>query len=398
MRVCRTKRWPRKRRRITWNLPLLVVSLMLVAGRAGDAQDNLSLETRSEGLTKSQSQLQLPESDQATGDSKGAVTSGVSVRNELRHPSSSSRALRVSIGSGEEPSAPSQSPSEVLITNPVSATRQESPEVSRGTLNNPRGTKNGQASAPANRAGLNGSIGRSASVAPPQPLEGSISPVVSQNHRLAADDKAGSPMPAVQVIGELPSGGEALSIAKQPGSPAGNKGTDSLRLAPPEEKVDSTASSFAASWARPQVMTTALSLGVVLASFFLLTWFVRRSKPTNSSKLPEEAVEILGRLPLQGKQQVQLVRFGRKLILWVVTPNSVQTLSEITDPEDVDQLMEFCEANKRGSLSESFRQVLSELGNEPTNRGFLADRSLEEIIESSSPRRRGRSERGAYEA
>ena len=46
--------------------------------------------------------------------------------------------------------------------------------------------------------------------------------------------------------------------------------------------------------------------------------------------------------PIGGKQNVHLVRCGNKIVLVNVSATSVETLTEITDPAEVDRLLEIC--------------------------------------------------------
>lgn len=57
-----------------------------------------------------------------------------------------------------------------------------------------------------------------------------------------------------------------------------------------------------------------------------------------------------------------LIRFGSKLLLVSVIQGEARTLSEITDPLEVDQLVGLCESGQAGSISNSFRSVLLQEG------------------------------------
>jgi flagellar biogenesis protein FliO len=89
--------------------------------------------------------------------------------------------------------------------------------------------------------------------------------------------------------------------------------------------------------------STAASLGIVLGLFVLVVWAVRRGMPRGSGLLPSDAVEVLGRAPFVGRQQVHLVRCGHKLVLVTVTPSGTQTLTEISDPAEVERLLHLCQ-------------------------------------------------------
>jgi hypothetical protein len=62
---------------------------------------------------------------------------------------------------------------------------------------------------------------------------------------------------------------------------------------------------------------------------------------------------------------------GNKLLLVSVTPTGAETLTEITDSQDVDHLMALCQQNQSGSVTRSFRSILERLGEQPTGRAFL---------------------------
>lgn len=106
--------------------------------------------------------------------------------------------------------------------------------------------------------------------------------------------------------------------------------------------------------------TGAASLGLVLGLFLLVVWSVRRGMPKGAGLLPAEAVEVLGRAPIAGRQQVHLVRCGHKLVLLSATGAGVETLTEISDPAEVQRLQEICRhtTTPAGSL----KQLLGRMG------------------------------------
>jgi flagellar biogenesis protein FliO len=88
--------------------------------------------------------------------------------------------------------------------------------------------------------------------------------------------------------------------------------------------------------------------------------------PRGSRIVPSEVVEVLGRAPLAGRQQMHVVRFGNKVLLIAVTPAGAETLSEITEPAEVDRLSGICQQIHAHSATNAFRQVF---------RQFAEDRS-----------------------
>jgi flagellar biogenesis protein FliO len=132
----------------------------------------------------------------------------------------------------------------------------------------------------------------------------------------------------------------------------------------PPRGSDHTASAQGSHSSKRAITTTVTSLGVVLGLFLLLVWVQRKSSGRGSMKLPGNVIETLGRAPLNGRQEMQLVRVGNKLLLLSVTANSAETLTEITDPDEIDRLSSICEHKHAGSIAASFREILSQLNNQ----------------------------------
>ncbi|HAN96445.1 MAG TPA: hypothetical protein DCQ98_02970 [Planctomycetaceae bacterium] len=115
---------------------------------------------------------------------------------------------------------------------------------------------------------------------------------------------------------------------------------------------------------------TFLALATVVVLIIGAAWLMRKTQPRGFAALPREAVEVLGRVPLDARQQLQLVRLGRKLVLFGSGPQGVMPLSEVDDPQEVEELLTACRAGKSGSAVEGFRSLLQQAEREPT-RGFL---------------------------
>ncbi len=124
-------------------------------------------------------------------------------------------------------------------------------------------------------------------------------------------------------------------------------------------------------------ITGAASLGIVLGLFLMVAWAVRRGMPRNAALLPREAVEILGRAPLVGRQQVHLVRCGNKVLLLSVSAASVETLTEITDQAEVERLGEICR-QAGGGAAASFRQVFGQFARQG-QAAYVSAREADEL-------------------
>jgi len=111
-------------------------------------------------------------------------------------------------------------------------------------------------------------------------------------------------------------------------------------------------------------------LGIVIGLFLLCMWLLRRSGPRPTSALPQEAVAVLGRVPLTAQHFAHLIQVGRKLALVSVTSEGVSPITEVSDPQEVDRLLGLCMRNGPQSSTAQFQQVLQQLGREPAQ-GFL---------------------------
>ncbi|MBN2477110.1 MAG: flagellar biosynthetic protein FliO [Pirellulales bacterium] len=114
---------------------------------------------------------------------------------------------------------------------------------------------------------------------------------------------------------------------------------------------------------------------MVLGVFFLVAWGMRRATPPGSTLLPGEVFEVLGRAPMASRQQVHLLRCGRKLLLVSVTPAGAETLTEITEPMEVDRLAGLCQQGRSNSATAAFREVFQQ---------FTARRSSPGLFGSSN--------------
>jgi len=103
------------------------------------------------------------------------------------------------------------------------------------------------------------------------------------------------------------------------------------------------------------------SLMMVIGLFLGSVWLYRKSiGSSKASGLPKNVVQILGRTPVATRQQLILLRFGPKLVLLSMVQGETRAISEISDPMEVDRLAGLCEGNQPGSVSSSFREILTQ--------------------------------------
>lgn len=118
------------------------------------------------------------------------------------------------------------------------------------------------------------------------------------------------------------------------------------------------------------LMQTGVALAFVLLLVFACAWLLRKAGPKSLQPLPLEAVQLLGNAPLYGKQHLRLIRMGQRVLLLAVSETSTQTLTEVTDPAEVSQLLELCQSSNPQGHAKTFEALLRESGRERAT-GFL---------------------------
>jgi flagellar biogenesis protein FliO len=136
------------------------------------------------------------------------------------------------------------------------------------------------------------------------------------------------------------------------------------------------------------IVTVASSLLIVVGLFLLVAWGLRRAGPQRVRALPAEVVEVLGRTALGPRHFLQVVRFGNKLVLVSLTTGHAETLSEITDEEEVDRLMGLCAQKAKGSSSASFDQMLNSMNREQTG-SVLLNHIREKLVRRAAQQNAG---------
>jgi hypothetical protein len=67
----------------------------------------------------------------------------------------------------------------------------------------------------------------------------------------------------------------------------------------------------------------------------------------------------------------QLLRVGNKLVLVSLTPAGAETITEITDPVEVDRLIGLCQQFDAHSATKAFEQVFRQMSLEPVRAGLM---------------------------
>ncbi|MHC2067384.1 FliO/MopB family protein [Bremerella sp. T1] len=168
----------------------------------------------------------------------------------------------------------------------------------------------------------------------------------------------------VEAVAETPHA-EAAPVVANPAAAA-----EPLPLPKPTQSQNNDVSLPSFNFKGNQTASIAASLFVVVGLFLIFAWVGKKNMKPNNGRLSKEIIQVLGKSQLSGKQQLELVRVGQKLLLLCVTPNSVETLTEITEPNEVERLLTIVRQDSPGSMTATFQEVLTQMGHKPT-RGFL---------------------------
>ncbi len=182
-----------------------------------------------------------------------------------------------------------------------------------------------------------------------EPFRGAGVRPLSPPSQLAATALAATPAAAVSAQGILPAAASSPQAAQGESVPPLGLGSHG------DKNAGGKGSPLSA------VITVGGSLAVVLGLFLVVAWAMRKTAPRGSLLLPREVFDILGRASLGARQQVQLLRCGNKLLLVSITPNGTETLTEVTDPLEVDRIAGICQQAHPKSATTAFRQVFQQL-------------------------------------
>lgn len=156
----------------------------------------------------------------------------------------------------------------------------------------------------------------------------------------------------------LAQGGRPRSVEDLLAAQSGPAGTP---IKPPSSTAEDE--SVAGTSTLQMLFSVGSSLLLVVGLFLGVAWCYRRSLGSElRGGLPKEVVKILGRSPIAPRQQLLLLRFGSKLLLVSLVQGEARTLSEVTDPLEVDRLAGLCEQHGTGSITHSFKTVLGQGG------------------------------------
>jgi flagellar protein FliO/FliZ len=194
----------------------------------------------------------------------------------------------------------------------------------------------------------------------PQPATQNIQPTIQATYTQPIAPSGPLAIPPPNGAGNVAPGNNAP--ANQPAAnnvprTINTNGAKPIPLAGPNAKTPAASSSWSS------FGTMLGSLAIVLGLFVVTIKLLRRGLPGAKQRLARDVVEVLGQTPLAPRQTLQVIRFGNKILLVAMSPDGCDTLTEITDPLEVDRVAGMCQQTQANSstktFGEMFRQVTS---------------------------------------
>jgi len=143
--------------------------------------------------------------------------------------------------------------------------------------------------------------------------------------------------------------------------------------APPFRSHSDAAGEIERSDSSLPLTTVFSSLAIVLGLFGTLVWVLKRSGGASMAGVSKETLQVLGRTALAPRQNIVLVRCGQRVLVLAVGGAQTTTLAEITDPDEVNELLAGCLGQ---SSRQQFHQTLHSLGQEKlSSNHFVAPQS-----------------------
>ncbi|QDU33181.1 hypothetical protein KS4_12260 [Poriferisphaera corsica] len=134
------------------------------------------------------------------------------------------------------------------------------------------------------------------------------------------------------------------------------------------------------------LLQTITALGIVIGLLFLIRYLYAKATGhvTTSSAA---AVQVLARTSIAPRNHIIILRVGSRILICSDSSHGTRTLSEITDPEEVAQLLAETSAAKENSITKSFNNMLGRYGADYDKQGRHPEEGLDTVeFQSDSAR------------
>lgn len=120
-----------------------------------------------------------------------------------------------------------------------------------------------------------------------------------------------------------------------------------------------------------------LALVFVVGLILGMKWLLNRGGVGKASQAGAAAVTVISRTALPPKQQVLLLKVGRRVLVTWSNGAEMGLLSEVTDPQEVSELIGRIQEHRADSISQSFASLFSRqekgFGDLPENESFTGE-------------------------
>jgi flagellar biogenesis protein FliO len=174
-------------------------------------------------------------------------------------------------------------------------------------------------------------------IVPEQPVEGSGESTSNAGAKVSLSGTIDAPSDESRVA---PTSGDSVEPAAAGGIPKGKRGGLSGSRDVP--------------WYRGPFVALAAVLALIAGAWKVFKRYVPAARP-----VAPEALRVIGRTPISAKQSAVLLHVGKRVILVGVTPDSMRTLAEFTEDEEVAMLMGKA-ASATSPAQHEFRDALAQ--------------------------------------
>ena len=116
------------------------------------------------------------------------------------------------------------------------------------------------------------------------------------------------------------------------------------------------------------VVRTAGGLAIIMVLLVAVRSVLKRFGSPMAGGRPSGVLQILARFPIGRGQNLVLLQLGRRIVLVYQTKTAMTALSEMSDPDEVAQLLARVEAGSSEKQSAGFHKVLSRLAADGSRR------------------------------
>jgi flagellar biogenesis protein FliO len=214
-------------------------------------------------------------------------------------------------------------------------------------------------------------------------------PIEAAMEAAALAETAPAPADGETVAADAERDARVAAVEQTPlGAPSG------MRM--PAEGLDSVSADEggllgAFDWRKNELLRVAGAMAVVIGLIVLVRVVLSRSGlATAGAGRPSGVVEILGRFPVARGQTLLLIKFARRIVLVQQNGQSMTTLSEVSDQNEVAALLARIEAGSSGRSAAKFRSLLRHFEHEHEGQPDQGGGEIIDLTRPSRPWRGGR--------